>query len=76
MAICAAVVLCSSTYAQQPMAGGAWTTAAPMPTARSEIAAAAVDGRIYVADGLTALGTSNAFETYDPAAARWQKLPP
>jgi N-acetylneuraminic acid mutarotase len=75
IAICAAVVLCSSGYAQQPVGDGAWTTAAPMPTARSEIAAAAVDGRIYVAGGLTALGTSNIFESYDPAADRWQKLP-
>jgi Kelch motif protein len=70
IATCAAVVLCSNGYAQQPLADGAWTRAAPMPTARSEIAAAALDGRIYVAGGLTALGTSNVFESYDPAEDR------
>jgi N-acetylneuraminic acid mutarotase len=31
---------------------GPWTRAAPMPTARSELTAAALDGRIYLAGGI------------------------
>ena len=53
-----------------------WTRAAPMPTARSELAAAALDGRIYVAGGIAQWGTTAAFETYDPAMDRWEELPP
>ena len=55
-------------------AGDAWSPGAPMPTARSEIALAVLDGRIYVAGGLAQFGTTAAFQVYDPAADRWQKL--
>ena len=47
-----------------------------MPTARSELAAAALDGRIYVAGGIAQWGTTAAFEAYDPATDRWEELPP
>ena len=53
-----------------------WTAGAPMPTARSEIAAAELDGRIYVAGGLAQLGTTDAFEVYDPASNTWKELAP
>jgi N-acetylneuraminic acid mutarotase len=43
-----------------------------MPTARSEIQAAVVEGRIYVAGGLLTADASRAFEMYDPAADRWR----
>ena len=47
-----------------------------MPTARSELAAAALDGRIYAAGGIAQWGTTAAFEAYDPAMDRWEELPP
>ena len=53
-----------------------WRRAAPMPTARSELAAAALDGRIYVTGGIAQWGTTAAFEAYDPATDRWEELPP
>lgn len=54
-------------------AQGTWTGGAPMRTARSEIKAAAVDGRIYVAGGSDAGGGPlDAFEVYDPASDTWQ----
>ena len=56
--------------------GAGWTVGAAMPTARSELAAAALDGRIYVAGGLAQFGATRAFEIYDPAADRWEKLAP
>ena len=57
-------------------AEGPWTPGAAMPTARSEIAATVLDGKIYVAGGLTTLGTTAAFEVYDPAADAWRTLAP
>lgn len=53
-----------------------WSRATAMPTARSALAAAALDGRIYAAGGLTWLGAVPAFEVYDPVADEWQDLGP
>ena len=62
--------------AAQDATQGPWTRAAPMPTARSELAATALEGRIYVAGGIAQLGTTAAFEAYDVATDRWKELPP
>lgn len=51
---------------------GAWTTRAPVPTPRSEVAAALVGGKIYVLAGIVAAGAATN-EEYDPAADRWQR---
>ncbi len=57
-------------------AQGTWTQGAPMPTARSEIAAAVLDGRIYVAGGLDTEGNPlAAFEVYDPEDDKWEVAP-
>lgn len=54
-----------------------WRTLAPMPTPRSEVAAAAVAGKIYVAGGFLASGTpSAAVEVYDPATDSWDAIAP
>jgi N-acetylneuraminic acid mutarotase len=47
-----------------------------MPTARSEIAVTQLDGRIYVAGGIGRLGTTSAFEVYDPSIDTWRPLAP
>ena len=57
--------------------GGAWKKKAPMPTARSDLAAAAVGGKIYALGGRDAqlqerLAT---VEEYDPATDTWKQLP-
>ena len=52
-----------------------WTPGTPMPTPRSELAAAALRGRVYVASGIAQLGTTTAFEAYDPALGSWEELP-
>jgi N-acetylneuraminic acid mutarotase len=53
---------------------------APMPTARSAMAAGTYDGKIYVAGGevqtSSMLGAFRAFEAYDPATDSWSVLPP
>ncbi|MEE9220542.1 MAG: kelch repeat-containing protein, partial [candidate division NC10 bacterium] len=48
----------------------------PMPTARGGIAAAAVDGQIYVFGGESPDQTFDNTETYDPETDRWFKLDP
>lgn len=63
------------TFGQFP---GNWTEKAAMPTARKEIANAAVslNDKIYVIGGRTPNGSiSNAFEVYDPTTNEWQSLP-
>ena len=45
-----------------------------MPTSRSELAAAALAGRIYVAGGIAQWGNTAAFAAYDPATDRWEEL--
>lgn len=55
-----------------------WQVAAALPTARGSIAAAVLNGRLYVFGGemTTASGSavSNAVERYDPATNSWQVL--
>ena len=57
-----------------PAAAQGWTSAAPMPLARSELSAAVVEGRLYVAGGIAQLGASPAFQMYDPATNSWRSL--
>jgi N-acetylneuraminic acid mutarotase len=51
---------------------GRWTEGAALPTPRSELAATALDGKIYVAGGLAGSAVSDAFEVYDPATDTWR----
>ena len=51
----------------------AWRAATAMPTARSELAATALGGRVYVAGGIAAFGASRAFEVYNPDGDTWEK---
>jgi Kelch motif len=48
-----------------------WTTGATMPTIRTELAAAELDSKIYVAGGY---GGLHAFEAYDPHKDEWATL--
>jgi N-acetylneuraminic acid mutarotase len=51
-------------------AQGRWTNGAPMPSERTEVAAAEVAGQIYVVGGF---GGQLELEIYDPAADRWRR---
>jgi N-acetylneuraminic acid mutarotase len=44
---------------------------APLPTARSGIAAAILDGRIVIVGGEAPSGTFNQVEAYDPKSNAW-----
>lgn len=62
---------------------GHWMTGAPAPTARTEVAVAALDGLIYVAGGfeqssswmIRQSSVSTKVQTYDPVTNRWSSKP-
>ncbi len=62
---------------------GHWMTGAPAPTARTEVAAAAVDGQIYVVGGFESSNlwtmwqssVSARVERYDPGTDHWSDMP-
>lgn len=59
------------------LAPGTWTTLAPMPTARQEVAVATLDNRVYVIGGFGPGAEPVAtVEAYDPAANRWEARAP
>lgn len=54
----------------------AWRNLAPAPEARTEVAGAALAGRVAVVGGLTADGRASArVDLYDPRRDRWVRLP-
>jgi probable HAF family extracellular repeat protein len=56
--------------------GGNWTTAASMPTARSGLGAAAVNGILYAVGGEGNNGILATVEAYDPATNTWTTKAP
>lgn len=74
----------SSESAQPEPDQGTWRQAAPMPTKRTEVAAAALDGKIYVVGGFEKPSFSNfmnfaitpSVEMYDPVTDRWTSKAP
>ena len=68
----------TQTEAYDPRADR-WQAKAPLPTGRSGIAAAVLDGQIVVVGGETFGNVRRTFaeaEAYDPAADSWTALPP
>jgi N-acetylneuraminic acid mutarotase len=55
--------------------GNAWAALDDAPTARQEVAAAVVDGRIWVVGGFVGREGSTLVEVYDPAADAWEAGP-
>lgn len=64
MVVLLSVGLCTSAVSQ---GAGRWMIGAPMPSERSEVAVAAVEGRIYVVGGFDG---QTELEVYDPTADR------
>lgn len=52
---------------------GSWVTKTAAPSKRTEVVAAAVNGRIYVIGGFGMLGVTGTVEQYDPQTDRWQE---
>ncbi|MEO8609424.1 MAG: kelch repeat-containing protein [Chloroflexota bacterium] len=60
-----------------PATQGGWTQGAPMPTRRSELASALLDGNIYVAGGIGENWTTRTeVERYSIAANTWKTVAP
>ena len=58
------------------LVAAAWATAAPMPEARTEVAAASLRGEIAVVGGLTQNGDASArVDAYSPSSDSWRRLP-
>jgi N-acetylneuraminic acid mutarotase len=57
-------------------AAAAWQAGPPLPLPRTEVAGAAVRGRIYVLGGYNADGSSSRrVDVYSPATSRWRRGP-
>ena len=61
------ISIAANAPAQLP---GKWTTRAPMPSARTEVAAVEISGKIYVFGGYDK--GSHLVEEYDPATDNWR----
>jgi N-acetylneuraminic acid mutarotase len=71
-----AVSAAHAGWAAEPTAGR-WSQAPALPTARTEVAAALLGGRVYVAGGFTGDGRASALvEVFDLAAGTWQRSAP
>jgi len=53
-----------------------WISLPPMPTARFNLAASAVGGKLYVLGGVDSSGSLNVVEVYDPIANTWTTAAP
>jgi len=70
------ILIFSAVEAYDP-ATDTWTTKADMPTARQNLAACVVDGRIHVSGGVPKWGVPEALptvEVYDPATDTWTQV--
>jgi len=70
------LILCSLMVALPKVetvraAEDSWTTLEPMPTARSNLGVAVVDGKIYAIGGQNGEGVLNITEEYDPITNEW-----
>ena len=60
-----------------PEVAGAWSSGAPLPTPRTEVASAALDGVIYVIGGFPNTGVhTDLVEAYDTAGDSWSTVDP
>src|SRR5690242_2245626 len=70
----------ASTSSPAPIdvaAPGTWTSLAPLPTPRQEVAVAALGGHVWVIGGFGSTAEPTAIvESYDPATDKWTTRPP
>jgi N-acetylneuraminic acid mutarotase len=72
--VASGVLICAPVAALSQVAAD-WSPKGTMPFERSEIAVAAVNGKIYVISGGSRGVEANAFnQEYDPATATWREL--
>jgi N-acetylneuraminic acid mutarotase len=54
---------------------GEWRWLEDMPTARSDLGVAVIDGKLYAVGGFDSRSYSSALEVYDPGTDEWTRLP-
>ena len=59
-----------------PALGAGWELLPPTPTARTEVAVAALEGKIYLMGGFGEEGISSRVDVYDTATGRWSEAAP
>ena len=69
--VCTFVVGLPASVAAQTL--GQWTSGTPMPSARSEVAVAAIADKVYVVGGF---GGGRELEIYEPVNDRWYRGAP
>lgn len=70
-------LVCAASTGKGQIGQGSWQTKAPMPTARQELATAALDGKIYVIGGYDQnIMSTSTVEVYDPASDTWASAQP
>jgi N-acetylneuraminic acid mutarotase len=72
----ALTVAALGTAARPQTPSGTWTQKAPMPAVRGEVAAAAVDDKLFALGGGVAGKAVPRNEEYDPATDRWRQRAP
>jgi N-acetylneuraminic acid mutarotase len=71
----ALLLIIGDTARTRAQGGGAWSLNGSMPFERSEIAVAAVNGKIYVISGQSRGVEANAFtQEFDPATGAWREV--
>ena len=55
---------------------GTWATKSPLPAARAEVAAVAVDGKLHALGGVVDGKSINSHDEYDPGADTWRMQAP
>ena len=63
----------SLSLAQRIPEGGKWEKKAPMPTARAQLSAAAVNNLIYAIGGFDGAQMLGTVEQYNPSTDTWKK---
>ena len=69
-------LLCAGSTSEGQIAPGTWLTLAPMPSARQELATAALNDKIYVIGGFENSVSSDRVDFYDPATNTWASAQP
>ena len=75
LTVAVAITASMAVPARAQEVGASWTSAASMPTPRSELQAAVVDGVVFLPGGLGSDRALDTFEAYDPEHGRWEALP-
>jgi hypothetical protein len=70
------IIVSSGAAAQPPTPAGSWTQKAPMPAVRGEVAAAAVDNKLFALGGGAGGKAVPRNEEYDPVSDRWRERAP